>query len=368
MNILLDAHILGQRETGNETYIRELLRQTDALEDAGARVIAAVSPGQEGGTRRFLTHPRVGDDVYRLTRLLPRLAVQAQADLVHVTYHGPIAMKTPMVVTIHDVSYRVRPRFTKLRNMLIQNSLGYWTARRARLILTESEFCRAEIARVYPFVTERIAVTYATSEPLAPPSRERANARLRALGLITDHYIFGIGRFQPRKNFARLARAFLAIETDAPGIKLALAGDNDNPTGAAFRREFAVPIARGQIVLTGYSSDEDVSILYAGCACFAFPSLYEGFGLPVLEAMRLGAPVITSSTTALPEVAGDAGLLVDPVDEESIADALRKALLDTDLVATLRKRAYARAQRFGGAQFAAALAAAYHQAMSGTGP
>ena len=368
MNILLDAHILGQRETGNETYIRELLRQTDALEDAGARVIAAVSPGQEGGARRFLTHPRIGDDVYRLTQLLPRLAIQAQADLVHVTYHGPVAMKTPMVVTIHDVSYRVRARFTKLRNILIQNALGYWTARRARLILTVSEFCRAEIARVYPFAKERIAVTSETSASLAPPPRDRADARLRALGLAANHYVFCIGRFQPRKNFARLSRAFLAIQADAPGIKLALAGDNDNPTGAAFRREFADPIARGQIVLTGYAVDADVSILYAGCACFAFPSLYEGFGLPVLEAMRLGAPVITSSTSALPEVAGDAGLLVDPTDEESIADALRKTLVDIDLAEALRARGRVRAQRFGGAQFAAALADAYHLAMSGTGP
>jgi glycosyltransferase involved in cell wall biosynthesis len=96
--------------------------------------------------------------------------------------------------------------------------------------------------------------------------------------------------------------------------------------------------------------------------------LYEGFGLPVLEAMRLGAPVITSSTSALPEVADDAGLLVDPMDEEAIADALRKALVDTDLAAALRARGRERAKRFGGAQFAAALADAYHLAMSGTGP
>ena len=364
IKILLDAHILGQRETGNETYLRSLIAQTDLLEQEGIRLIPAVAPGQEAGLRHALAQPGIGDDVRRLTRLLPRLARETRADLVHVTYHGPLSMPTPMVVTIHDVSYRVRPRFSSLRNVLLQNALGYWTARRARLIVTVSEFCRAEIERVYPFAAGRIAVTFETSEPSEPLPGARAVERLRELGVAAQRYIFCIGRFQPRKNLDRLARAFLAIQGGMPDLRLVLAGDKDTPSGAAFCRAFAEPIRQGLILLPGYVNDEDASTLFSRCACFAFPSLYEGFGLPVLEAMRLGAPVVTSSTTALPEVAGDAAVLVDPTDEAALVAALTRVLSNEALASALAAKGRARAARFDGPGFAKLTALAYTRALT----
>ena len=360
--------MLGQHETGNETYIRNLVAEARTLERAGVRLTAAVSPGQEHGILHAIVHPRIHDDVLRLTRLLPQLARKTAADLVHVTYHGPLVMSTPMVVTIHDVSYRVRARFYGLRNLLIQNILGYWTARRARLILTVSEFCRTEIERVYPFVRGRVAVTYSATEPAPPPPPDQIETLLNHLGLRGGQFVFSLGLFQPRKNLLRLARSFCTAFGNQTDVRLVLAGYNATPTGDAIRKEFADFIAGGRIVLPGYIDSSDATALYSRCACFAFPSLYEGFGSPLVEAMRLGAPVVTSATTALPEVAGDAALLVDPEDEAAIASALRKVLSTPDLATSMRARGQARALRFSGAQFAAALAAAYHHAMSGTGP
>lgn len=363
IQVLLDAHILGQRETGNETYLRNLVGQSAALENLGAHLTVAVSPGQVEGIPHAIVSARLGDDVYRLTSLLPRLARDTGADLVHVTYHGPLSMRTPMVVTIHDVSYRVRMRFSSLRNALIQNALGYWTARRARLIITVSEFCRTEIARVYPFAAERIAVTYEAVDPMTPLAWIPADDRLRALGITGERFVFCIGRFQPRKNMARLARAFLSISADRPGLQLVLAGENRTPTGDAMRREFAEAIRRGQILLPGYVGAEDAAVLYDRCACFAFPSLYEGFGLPVLEAMQRGAPVVTSSTTALPEIAGDAAILVDPADEAAIAAAIARVIADHDFAAGMAARGRTRAAFFDGPRFARATADAYARAL-----
>lgn len=364
MKVLLDAHVLGQRETGNETYIRELVRQSANLGRAGVTLIAAVLPGQESGAGNSIVDARIGDNVYRLTRLLPRLATKTGADLVHVTYHGPLIMRTPMVVTIHDVSYRVRPRYQSLRNLIVQNILGYWTAQRARLILTVSEFCRSEIGRVYPFARDRIAVTYNATELPAPPPADRARARLEALGLSRSRFVFSIGLFQPRKNLQRLARAFIAEFGLDSDIQLVLAGENRTGTGEAILREFSEWIDRGRIVLPGYVDPLDASILYSECACFAFPSLYEGFGLPLVEAMHLGAPILTSSTTALPEIVGDAATLVNPEDERDIGAGLRRMLSDPDLARSMSERGRRRASRFSGDRFAAATADAYRRALS----
>ena len=364
MRVLLDAHVLGQRETGNETYIRELLRNNGAFDRAGVRIIAAVRPGQYSEGAESVAHPRLGDDVYRLTRLLPELAAGTGANLAHVTYHGPLTMGVPMVVTIHDVSYRLRPRFHSLRNVLVQNILGYLTARRACMILTVSEFCRGEIQRVYPFARDRIAVTYNATELPAPPPADRARARLEALGLSRSRFVFSIGLFQPRKNLQRLARAFIAEFGLDSDIQLVLAGENRTGTGEAILREFSEWIDRGRIVLPGYVDPLDASILYSECACFAFPSLYEGFGLPLVEAMHLGAPILTSSTTALPEIVGDAATLVNPEDERDIGAGLRRMLSDPDLARSMSERGRRRASRFGGDRFAAATADAYRRALS----
>lgn len=365
MNVLFDAHMVGQRETGNETYSRELIGQCDALRVEGVRLIAAVRmPVQTSA--RIVVEPRLGDDLRRLTYILPRLASETQAELVHVTYHGPLRMKTPMVVTIHDVSYRVRPGLQSPRNFVIQNSLGYLTARRARLIITVSEFCRSEIARVYPFAANRIEVTYSATQPLDLPAD--AEARLRTMGLGGTRFVLGVGRFHPRKNFVRLARAFLSATADAPATQLVLAGDGDNAFGRTFRREFGPEIAQGRIRLLGYVGDENLSVLYSRCACFAFPSLYEGFGSPPVEAMGSGAPVIASQTTGLAEIVGPAGLLVRPENEASIAEALRRVLGDVALATDLAARGRARAQVFSRARFARATAAAYRRALEEKAP
>ena len=166
-------------------------------------------------------------------------------------------------------------------------------------------------------------------------------------GLDDRRYVLAGGSLEPRKNLPRLIAAFalLAREPDMGDVRLVLAGARQRGAGAV---EAAVSEhgLTDKVVLTGFVTDAELAALMRGAACFAYVSLYEGFGLPVLEAMAQGPPVVTSKVSSLPEVAGDAALLVDPYDPESIADGMRRVLTDANLAASLREKGAARAGTF----------------------
>ena len=364
MNVLIDAHLIGAQETGNETYTAGLLGQAEVFAVAGWRICALMPAPRPDliAPAQTVADPRCANDLYRFFCTLPRALAELRAGLLHVNYHAPFWIKTPYVVMIHDISYRARLRFTSPRNFALQNILGWLTALRASAVTTPSHFSQREVTRLYPWLRDRIFVTpNAVKSAFYPrPSAEVEQVK-KAFDISAPYFLF-VGTPQPRKNVARVIEAFLSATHGLEHVQLVIAGKSTS-TLERLRRSHHAALASGRIIATGYVSDDALACLYSGCVALVFPSLYEGFGIPVLEAMACGAPVITSNATALPEAAGEAALLVDPEDTAGIAAAMRRVLDAPDLRAALRARGFAHARQFTWARTARATAEAYQAAL-----
>jgi len=223
------------------------------------------------------------------------------------------------------------------------------TARRAARIIAVSEYSRQDILKTYGLSPERvIAIPEAAPTHFAPVTNENEMRRIRDTYGIKGDYILAVGSIQPRKNLARLVRAYTHLRAARPGVKLptlVLVGKRAWLYDETLRviRESG---AGDQILLTGYVSESDLTALYSGAICFVYPSYFEGFGLPPLEAMKCGAPVIVGNQTSLPEVVGEAALLVNPFDEIEIAAALARLIDNPDLRDKLRVKGLKRAATF----------------------
>lgn len=265
-------------------------------------------------------------------------------DLVHATNHAAIPPKAPgqrLVVTVHDLAFLHYPRLFP-RAWRSQYRLGLRAAvRRADAVLTPSRATAEDLVARTAVDPARVHVTpLAATLPESDLEVDRVLHRLR----IPAPYILSVGTLEPRKNLLRLVRAYRRIAATELPHALVLAG----PMGwhpEPLLRELALA-GPGEIVLTGPLPAADLDALYRGASAFAYPSLVEGFGLPVLEAMARSIPTVASNTSSLPEVAGDAALLVDPRSVAELAAALERVLTDTDLAERLAAAGRARAERF----------------------
>jgi len=223
------------------------------------------------------------------------------------------------------------------------------TARRAAHIITVSEFSRADISRTYGIAPQRITVTPEAAPPnLLPVTDETELKRIRESYGIRKPYILSLCSIHPRKNLVRLIEAYSSLRGVHPEVKLpqlVLAGKRgwlDSETFSAARRNNL----DHDLLFTGYVPQHDLAGLYSGAICFVYPSYFEGFGLPVIEAMQCGVPVIAGNRTSLPEVAGDASLLFDPFDTQALVRALRQILDDAEYRESLRVKGLERAKQF----------------------
>lgn len=362
MKVLIDAHMLGEQEGGNETYIAGLLAGFEALgASADVAVTALLSPTFPApGTRHVGTARLRGGAPRRMLHGLPAACRATGADLLHVTYNAPPFGACPTVVSVHDVLYRRFPAYFSPRVRLLLNTLLPLSMLRARAVLTLSEASRREIEHFYPFVRERIAVIGLAPGPVAQTPPDETGA---AQYLAGSPFVLAVGTVQPRKNIARLIEAYIEVRRrGVEGVRLLIVG-RSRWQGSAIQRLAQESPCRDEIVFTGYLSDAIVAALYRRCAAFVYPSLAEGFGLPVLEAMACGAPVITSDRSALPEVAGDAALLVDPTSVPALSAALERVLRDEGLQAQLRANSARRAAQFSWRRVAEETLGVYRQAV-----
>jgi glycosyltransferase involved in cell wall biosynthesis len=254
----------------------------------------------------------------------------------------PTLPRTQTLLTVHDLSFLYHPdhfvpKLVRYLSQVVPRSVA-----RADRVLAVSQATRADLIAQLGTPPEKVEVLYNGVERRFQPEPEPGErARLRArYGLGDRPYILSVGTLQPRKNHTGLIRAFSHLETDA---LLAIAG------GKGWLYEQALAEAEKdprRVRFLGFVDDADLPALYRGAKLFAFPSFYEGFGLPVLEAMACGVPVVCSNTSSLPEVAGDAALLVDPNDEDALAAAIQRALEDEDLRQKMVARGLAQAARF----------------------
>jgi glycosyltransferase involved in cell wall biosynthesis len=353
LHIAIDAHAVGTGLAGNETYVASLVEALAEIDQANRYTLYVT---KEEAVARF--HKRWPN--FEVRRTLPhtplvRVPVTLSAelrrrpvDVLHVQYTAPPAAPCPVVATIHDLSFEHLPATFKRRSWMQLRLTVRRTARRAAEVVTLSEFSRRDLVETYGLKPERVTVTPAAAAPRFRPAPAEEIQRVRNLYGIAREYVLAVGSIQPRKNLVRLFEAYAGLRRARGGDKLpqlVVVGKR------AWLYEETLRAAREcgvgtDVIFTGYAPEGDLPALYSGALCFAYPSYFEGFGLPPLEAMACGACVIAADRTSLPEVVGDAGLLVNPFDPAEIAGAIGRLMDDAGLRAELRDRGLARAARF----------------------
>ena len=258
-------------------------------------------------------------------------------------YIVPPRVDGRVMTAIHDLTYLRYPETMDAKNLRrIQKGIEY-SIRRSSRILTISEFSKGELMELLDVPEEKISVVY--TAPSLPPKSADFEECARKWG-IKCPYLLYVGTIEPRKNLVRLLRAFDLLKSrEKIPHQLVLAGGRGWRDGEIM--ETAQTIQHAQdVIFTGYVSAEEKNALYQNAAAFVFPSLYEGFGIPPLEAMALGCPVVCADAASLPEAVGDGAELVDPLEEESIAAGLLRVLSDREYAAELVKRGRRHAEKF----------------------
>jgi glycosyltransferase involved in cell wall biosynthesis len=370
MHIGIDAsRVAVAARTGTEHYTYELLAALAQRDQQDRYTLYFNQPpaelpplGANFGLRR-IPFPRLWTHLRLSAELLAHTP-----DTLFVPAHvlplgAPLPRRLRTVVTIHDMGYLHFPAAHTPAHRLYLRLSTLWSARAATHLIAISGATRDDLVRFTGARPDKIAVVHhGLAQRFRPVADRAAIAQAQARYGIREPYFLYVGTVQPRKNLVRLIEAFAQARTEDGGRRteeanasvlrppssvpqLVIAGKRGWLTEAIERRAAELGVG-DRVVFAGYLPDDDVPALLSGALAFVFPSLYEGFGMPVLEAMACGAPVLAANTSSLPEVAGDAALLVDPTDSGAIAAGLARLAGDAALRAELRERGLARAAQF----------------------
>ncbi len=370
MRIAIDARKL--RDYGIGTYVRNLLRHLSRIDNSTDYVLLCRSED-------CASVEKLGDNFRAVPETAPAYSIREQLrvpldlrregiDLFHAPHYVlPPLTPCKSVVTIHDCIHLRFPQYlpSKLAYAYARSSL--WVAtHRSNRILTVSEASKRDILRYFRVPEQKIDVIYnAIDERFgeAPPADEVTRVRERYQ--LNDPFVLYAGNIKPHKNLERLIEAFYTMRRDGlEHVKLLIIGDEISKY-ATLRRAVHKYKLHKHVRFLGFVPDQTLAILYRLAGVFVFPSLYEGFGLPPLEAMASGTPVITSNVSSLPEVVGDAALLIDPTRPDEIAQAMRRVLTEPALREDLRQRGLRRVQDFSWDRSVRRVRAIYEEVLSG---
>ncbi|MEA3459659.1 MAG: glycosyltransferase family 1 protein, partial [Chloroflexota bacterium] len=274
--------------------------------------------------------------------------IRRPPDVLFIPAHVlPILHPHASVVTIHDLGYLHYPHAHRLLDRFYLDLSTRYNAHAATHLIADSIATKRDLAECYGVDAAKITVVYPGYDQAAfRPADVKAIEAVKARYGIASEYILFVGTIQPRKNLVRLIEAFANLHTCIlANLQLVIAGKRGWLYEGIFQRVEELGL-EGQVVFTGYVAEEDLPALLSGARLLVLPSLYEGFGLPVLEAMACGTPVVCSNASSLLEVAGDAAILVDPLDVEELAAAMERVLRDKELQAEMIERGFERAKRF----------------------
>jgi len=298
----------------------------------------------------------------------PGVLRQIGADIVHgPAFVGPLLAPCPVVVTIHDLSFMRFPAMFRPANRLYLTVLTRLSARRARRLIAVSAHAAAETTRLLGVPPERVDVVYHGVDPAFRPLPADEVAAFRQRRGLPERFVLFVGTLEPRKNLVRLVEAFARVHKNGGRAGLVLAGGKGWLYDELFAKVEAMGLSRA-VIFPGYVMNDELPLWYNSATVLAYPSVYEGFGLPVLEAQACGTPVLTSNVSSLPEAAGDAALMVDPYDVEALAAGLKRLLTDESLRHELRKRGLAHAREFVWSHTAQETARVYRRALAGAVP
>ncbi len=373
MRIAINGHIISFatsfRQGGVSNHTVELLRELAHI-DTENQYTVFVNPGVTREQLGLPAHFEIAQS--RLPTLLPKYRIpweQTVAPLLlargrYTLFHGPLntapfLAPVPTVITIHDLAFLDVQQSHRTVNRQYLKWATHLSVRRASHIMTVSEFTKQAIRARYGVPDERITVAYnAPARRFHPRPVKELESFRRSKGL-PDRYLLYLGTLEPRKNVPVLLKAYAHVR-DEVRLPLVIAGDKGWHYDEIFTLYRSLNLER-DVQFIGFVPPNEQPLWYAAALAFVFPARYEGFGMPPLEAMACGTPVITSTATSLPEVAGDAALLVDPDDVDGLADALQRIVSDHALRDELRERGLARAAMFHWRQLAEKALGVYRQ-------
>jgi glycosyltransferase involved in cell wall biosynthesis len=374
LHVALDAHLLSlaasYRSAGISWYVQNLLRELPAA-DPHIRYTVFLNEKECEGvpglglrlSRLPAQHPVVR--IFWEQCIQPWALTRAGADLLHgLALVGPLLGGRPFVLTIHDLSFVHYPQNFPGGKRLYLRLFTKWSVRRARRVIAISESTRRDVIAQYGIPADRVDRIYYGLDPIFHPLPAAQVAEFRARKGLPERFLLFVGTLEPRKNVARLVEAYAHLPAGRP--PLYIVGGKGWLYDAVFARVEALQMG-GEIRFAGYVPGQELPWWYNAAELFVYPSLYEGFGLPPLEAMACGTPVITSGVSSLPEVVGSAGVTVDPTDTDALADALARLLTDAELRGEMQAAGLAQARAFSWQETARQTVGCYRRALRSRG-
>jgi len=293
-----------------------------------------------------------------MNRLVP------DAQLFHATEHLLPPMRgIPTVLTVHDLIYHLFPSYHRRLNYWYLNSTMPLYVKRADAIIAVSESTKRDLMRFYSVPQEKITVIYEAASARFRPVPAEGVLEARARYRLPERYLLAVGTIEPRKNLERLVDALRLLRQQDPELCLVIVGSTGWLYQSFFENLEKLEDPRS-VLLAGYVPDDDLPALITGSAAYVLASFYEGFGLPILEAMACGAPVVTSSTSSMPELGGDAAAYFDPYDTQSMVAAIERVLRDEDLRTQMQETGFVQAARFSWQRAACETLAVYQRLLS----
>ena len=345
----IDARLLQMDSTGDSTYWRGLIEALLRLDVEITLYLDARLPEPEINTARSIPIRILHACCSRVWSAwtFPRALKEDGIQVAHVQYTIPPRMPCPTITTIHDVSFKRFPEFFRLKDRLILNWAVRRASKKAARIIVPSEHTKNELVQLYRMDPDKIAITYeGVDAQFRPMDRNVTRALVGGKYGIRTPFVLTLGVIQPRKNLGRLLEGFAMLKGNLESEhKLVIVGKHGWKE-ADFGRRIAELGLGEEVVLTGYVPHGDLPALYSAADVFVYPSVYEGFGLPPLEAMACGTPVITGDCSSMPEVVGEAGLMVDPYDPNAFAEAMARILASESLRAEMSRRGIAQSKKF----------------------
>jgi len=353
MRIGIDAHMAEREGTGNCTYTQQLLKNLAEIDQRNEYVLYVTDRTQAfysffKNRRNFtIKELTLKSTWFRTIFSLAKETYADAIDVLHVTYFAPPWHQGKLVVTIHDLAiYHYPIHFGFLEKTRFKIWVPY-SARRAAKVITVSKFTKNDLAQTYCLPASNIEAVYnGVGENFRPVSQSSQREIILKKYKISNPFIFALGRLNSRKNLNALILAFHHLSSSTPiPHSLIIAGKNDYRSSEIGSFIQNLNLER-KVKMVGYVPDEELPAFFSSAVCFVFPSVFEGFGLPVVEAMACGCPVISSNTSAIPEVIGDAGILINPYDTGEISQAIFKMISDDRLRSKLREKGLKRAKLF----------------------
>jgi len=384
VRIGINAFYLDAVTTGSGQYIHHLIRWLTRLGDESEYILVKHTEWRMQNTSHSRSPFSIIHSVptpfnsisENLAKLwfeqvsFPRACRRQDVELAHVPYFAsPLFPTTPTVVTVHDLIPMLLPAYRGSTLVRLYTLLVAIAAKRADMVLTDSQASKWDIVHLLDIPSERVRVIYLAADDIYQPVRDehRLAAVRRKYGL-PESYLLYLGGFDQRKNVPTLLKAFAQLAKDSRSgdsrVSLVVAGRLPEKGSDFFPdpRPIVQELGIGeQVVFTGWVPEEDKPALYSGARALVFPSLYEGFGLPPLEALACGTPVIAFKRGSLPEIVGEGGLLVEPGDMEGLTEAMEKLLADDDLQTDLRQKGLAHAAKFSWEKTARETMAVYRE-------